>query len=435
MSADRSLTQGRIFNFWSPLAATWLMMAVEGPFLAAIVARLAEPKLNLAAYGVAFSFALILEAPIIMIMSASTALIEDADSLRRLSRFTWALNGAITALTVVAVVPAVFHFVAGTVIGLPPEVERLAHGALLLLLPWPAAIGYRRFNHGLLIRAGLTRRVTANTLFRLAAMSGTALAIFRTRPHTDGAWVAAAALSAGVIAEGLTSRILAHGTIRRLAARTGGKDVMSYSRIGRFYAPLALTSVLALGIQPIVVFFVGRSRLPIESLAVLPVVYALVFLFRAMGLAYQEVGIALLGDALQGLSGLRRFALALTVALTAGLALVVFTPLADLWFRDVSGLTVELARLSLTPARLFVLIPGLTVLLCFERAVLVARRSTVPITWATVIEVLGTVAVMLVCVNVLDMVGAVAAAVALVAGRIGSTTYLHGPYRRVVARE
>ncbi len=419
MNADRSLTQGRIFNFWSPLAATWLMMAVEGPFLAAIVARLAEPKLNLAAYGVAFSFALILEAPIIMIMSASTALIEDADSLRRLSRFTWALNGAITALTVVAVVPAVFHFVAGTVIGLPPEV----------------AIGYRRFNHGLLIRAGLTRRVTANTLFRLAAMSGTALAIFRTRPHTDGAWVAAAALSAGVIAEGLTSRILAHGTIRRLAARTGGKDVMSYSRIGRFYAPLALTSVLALGIQPIVVFFVGRSRLPIESLAVLPVVYALVFLFRAMGLAYQEVGIALLGDALQGLSGLRRFALALTVALTAGLALVVFTPLADLWFRDVSGLTVELARLSLAPARLFVLIPGLTVLLCFERAVLVARRSTVPITWATVIEVLGTVAVMLVCVNVLDMVGAVAAAVALVAGRIGSTTYLHGPYRRVVARE
>ena len=30
-------------SFWLPLAATWLMMAVEGPFLAALIARLPEP--------------------------------------------------------------------------------------------------------------------------------------------------------------------------------------------------------------------------------------------------------------------------------------------------------------------------------------------------------------------------------------------------------
>ena len=51
------------------MAATWLMMSVEGPFLAAVIARLPLPKFNLAAYGVAFSFALIVEAPIIMLMS------------------------------------------------------------------------------------------------------------------------------------------------------------------------------------------------------------------------------------------------------------------------------------------------------------------------------------------------------------------------------
>jgi hypothetical protein len=50
------VTYKKIFVFWMPLAATWLMMSVEGPFLAAVIARLAEPKYNLAAYGVAFSF-------------------------------------------------------------------------------------------------------------------------------------------------------------------------------------------------------------------------------------------------------------------------------------------------------------------------------------------------------------------------------------------
>ena len=87
-----------IFVFWLPLFATWLMMSVEGPFLAAIIARLAEPKYNLAAYGVAFSFALIVEAPIIMIMSASTALVTNRRSYLMLRNFTNTANGIITVI-------------------------------------------------------------------------------------------------------------------------------------------------------------------------------------------------------------------------------------------------------------------------------------------------------------------------------------------------
>ena len=80
--ADTPVTYRRIFRLWVPLAATWLMMSVEGPFLAAVIARLPEPTFNLAAYGVAFAFALIVEAPIIMILSAATALVRDYESFR-----------------------------------------------------------------------------------------------------------------------------------------------------------------------------------------------------------------------------------------------------------------------------------------------------------------------------------------------------------------
>ena len=57
------------------MSDTWLMMSLEGPFLAAVIARLAEPKHNLAAYGVAFALAILVEAPVIMMMSASTAVV------------------------------------------------------------------------------------------------------------------------------------------------------------------------------------------------------------------------------------------------------------------------------------------------------------------------------------------------------------------------
>ena len=66
---------GRIVQIWWPLAASWLLMAVELPALSAVVARLANPEINLAAYGgIVFPVSLIIESPIIMLLSASTAL-------------------------------------------------------------------------------------------------------------------------------------------------------------------------------------------------------------------------------------------------------------------------------------------------------------------------------------------------------------------------
>ena len=51
------------------------MMGIELPFLSAIVARLANPENNLGAYGgVVFPLSLLIEAPIIMLLTASTKL-------------------------------------------------------------------------------------------------------------------------------------------------------------------------------------------------------------------------------------------------------------------------------------------------------------------------------------------------------------------------
>ncbi|MDP2877390.1 MAG: hypothetical protein Q8O00_14480 [Holophaga sp.] len=42
--------QRQILRAWAPLEAAWLLMAVEGPFIAAVIARLVDPTLNLAAF-------------------------------------------------------------------------------------------------------------------------------------------------------------------------------------------------------------------------------------------------------------------------------------------------------------------------------------------------------------------------------------------------
>jgi len=406
------------------------MMALEGPFLAAVIARLADQEFNLAAWGVAYAFAMLVESPVIMLMSASTALADNAASFRRLRTFTYVLSGGVTGVMLLVLTPPVFRLVMVDVIALPERVAHLAYVGLWLLLPWPGAIGIRRFYQGVLIRDGRTRLVAVGTAFRLSAMTGTALVLaLAVRPA--GAYVGSAALAMGVSAEALASLWMARASVRRvLQIADPGEDPdgpLTYGRILRFYYPLALTSVIGLAVQPMLTFFMGRAPATVESLAIFPVVTAATFLFRSLGLSYQEVAIALMGKRFEHVRELSRFALVLGIAASCGLAILAFTPLSTLWFQTVSGLSPELARFALVPTAVLVPIPLLAVVLSFQRAILVIAQRTRLISWATAIEVTGIAIVFPLLGWKLGVVGVTAASVALLLGRIGSTGYLLRP--------
>ncbi len=427
------LAYRRIFVFWLPLAGTWLMMAVEGPYLAAIIARLPDATANLAAFGVAFAFAIIIESPVIMLMSASTALVEDAASYRALRRFALGLAALVTAAQVVVLLPPVFHAIART-LQLPAEVGDLTHGALAILLPWPGAIAYRRFRQGLLIRHHQTRRVAYGTAVRLAAMSLIALAAFLAA-EVPGAWVGALALSAAVVTEALASRAMSRKIVAELLERPRAPERMAALRLRalvRFYAPLGLTTFIALSAQPLVTFFMGRARFPVESLAVLPVIHGLTFIFRAVGLSYLEVVIALLGPRREHFARLRNFAGLLAVAATAGLSGIALTPLANIWFHTVSGLSPALTRFALLPLAILAFFPALSVALHLQRGVLVHARHTRPAARATALEVLTVAGALTVTIHGLDLVGAVAASLAILGGRIVGVAWLVSPCVRVL---
>jgi hypothetical protein len=420
------LTRRKIAIFWLPLFSTWLMMGVEGPFIAAVIARLAEAKFNLAAYGVAFSLGMFFESPIIMMLSAANVLVKDRRTYLKLRRFNNLLNLLITLAMLLVLAPPIFYLLTEGLIGMPPAVARLTRQATLLLLPWPAAIGYRRFYQGILIGNHLPRRVAYGTVVRLAAMAATALLLYLFSA-LPGACVGTAALSAGVVMEALASRIMAGPLVGKLLAMlpAAGARRLANRELAAFYFPLALTSLLGLAVHPMMSFFLGKGRLPIESLAVLPVVNSLVFVFRSAGLSFQEAAIALLKKGDQSRRKLRQFAWLLGWASSGLLVLIAFSPAVTWWFRDVSGLSTELAALAVLPIRIFAVIPALEVLLAFQRARFVVGQETRPITTATAIEVAVIALALLLVVSGTDLVGVTAAALAAMSGRICAVAYLH----------
>ncbi len=410
-----------ILRLWAPMAGTWLMMSLEPPFLAAVIARLADPKENLAAFGVSFAVAVLVEAPIIMILSASTALVQGPVSYRRLRNFTYGINAVLTIAMVVMLATPLWRWLATDLLRLPGTVAGLTWTALLILVPWPAAIGYRRFYQGLLIRQGSTRLVAYGTVVRMVSVTLTVILLFLFS-DLSGALVGAWGLTLGVSAEAVASRFMARSAVRE--CKDAEADTISYHRIARFYWPLAMTSVIGLAAHPVVTFFMGHARFPLESLAVLPVVNSLSFIFRAVGISYQEVAIAVLARDRGSFPLVARFAGWLAALASLAMALIVFTPLASVWFRTLSGLSAELTGFALTPARILVLLPAMSVILSLQRAILVHGRHTAPITWATVLEIGGIVAVLWFGTAQLNLVGATAAAIAFIAGRVACTVAL-----------
>ena len=68
-STGTTLTLGLVLATWWPLAASWLLMGIEMPLVTAVMGRLPDETVQLAAYGgVFFPISLAIEAPVIMLL-------------------------------------------------------------------------------------------------------------------------------------------------------------------------------------------------------------------------------------------------------------------------------------------------------------------------------------------------------------------------------
>ncbi len=424
---SRRLTLRAVAVFWLPLAAMWVMMGLQQPVMAAIIARLPDPKVSLAAFGIAFSLAILVESPVIMLLTAATAISAHPVAYRRLLRFTHVLSIGLTIVHLVLALPPIFALAVGKIIGAPAAVVGPAQIAFFLMLPWTPAIAYRRLWDGLLIRHNHPRLVSVGTGIRLVAIFGLALAGLMWG-RVSGAYVGAVALSLGVIVSALASYLFARYAVLPNRFDLSHHDPLpraarSWRALLDFYLPLALTSVIALAGQPLLNVGLSRAAAPLSSLAIWPVLMGLTFLIRSMCMAYQEVAIALLADD-RSYHALRQFALLLAGSTSILFLAIVFTPLADVWFRGVSGLPPDLADLARLPAMLLAPLPGLTAWQSWQRSRLVLQNRTRVISQAVGVNVSVLGMIMGLGIAFTSWPGAVVAATAYTAALALEDAYL-----------
>lgn len=369
-------------------------MGIELPALSAFVARMPNPAINLAAYGgIVFPLALLIESPIIMLLAASTALSKDEPSYQLIRRFMLITASALTGLHILIAFTPLYYFVAKSLLGAPEVIVEPGRIGLMIMTPWTFSIAYRRFNQGVLIRFNHSKKVGVGTIVRLTA-DLIVLVIGYSIGSIQGIIVATAAVAAGVISEAVYSGIVVRPVVQeQVKSRPHIDPPLTLSNFLRFYIPLVLTSLLNLMVLPLGSAALSRMPNALSSLAVWPVLSGLTFMFRSVGVAYNEVVVALLEEP-RSTHRLRRFSIYLTTATTSLILIMALTPLSLLWFNIISGLEANLADMASIGLMLAIPTAGFAVMQSWFQGLILHGGRTRGITEAVVLF-LASIAVML----------------------------------------
>ena len=365
-------------------------MGLELLLVAATVSRLADPKIHLAAYGgVVFPLSLLIEAPIIMILVASTALCKDWPAYRLMRNFILTLGGSLTLLHIILAFSPLYGVVVGILLEAPESTWEPARMGLQMMTPWTMAIAVRRFFQGMVIRVGRSRLVGLGTLIRLGVSASMLLGglVIQSVP---GIIVATAALSAGVLAEAGFMFLCVRPIVRDLQQNEAvPENHLSLRRLCIFYWPLALTPLITLATLSIGSAAISRMPRALESLAVWPVLGGLTFMFRSVGIAVQEV-VVTFSDRPHFLRPIQQFVWLVSLGTSATLLVIAATPLSTLWFESVAGLSPELSSLASTALWMAVVLPALSPWESYFQGELVYRGATTYVTQAVSLYLFGS---------------------------------------------
>ncbi len=399
-------------------------MTAEGPFISAVINRLPDEVVMLAAMGIVYSLAVLIESPIINLLATSTALVEDRPSYLLLRRFTLQWMLGLTAISVLLAFTPLFDLVVVDLLQTPSAVAGWVQPGLKIMIFWSAAIAWRRFLQGVLIHFDRTRRVAWGTVVRLIASGGSAL-VLGLWSGWPGIIIGSSALMLGVIAEAGYATVAVRPILRGQlgpASEIKDTDLLSYQELFWFHLPLAGTSILALLAQPLVTSSLARLENPTISLAAWPVMFQLTLMMRAAAFAWPEVVIALNRERVD-FPPLRRFSINLSGVLTLLMALFAFTPLAAVYVfvvQDTTELVGEMVRQTMP---LFLFFPALAVFTSFLRGLLIGKRVTKEVNTGMLINLIATAAILATGV-VIRMPGLPTAAVALNVAAAAEAIYL-----------
>ncbi len=403
-------------------------MAIEAPIALSVISRMAEAEISRAALQPLMAMALLIESPVIDLLTTSTTLGKDRQHYFQLSRFVWKIMAMVSVIHAVVALTPLYWVITIDLIDLTPEVAAAARPGLIIMIPWSAFIGWRRYLQGLMIRHGQTRLIGFGTAVRMATMAIVAFGLHFVA-GMPSITVIAIALVASVAAEAGFTHWASRAVIRtEFAFDEPGLLPLTQAFLAKFHLPLTATTMVTILSQPLISAALARSPQPILALDSFQVASAIIWLHRTVVFALPEVVITLYRNGQNALQ-LKRFCVYVGLWTSGLMALCAVTNLDSWIFRVVLGVqneeTIRAAHLCLSMSCLLPLIGALQ---SYLRGVLAAHHLTVSRLAAILVGLTCMVALLALGV-ILRWPGVVTASVALTIALIAELAVLAHAWR------
>jgi Na+-driven multidrug efflux pump len=422
-STGPSLRQ--MLSLWLPLGASIMMMVLEPSTINIALGRTLEPELALAAYGVAFSLALLVEAPIIMLLDASVARSVDREAFQLMRRFTLLLGLIVTAVGLLVSLTPLYTLIVEGLMNIPEDVAARARPTMQILAFWPLPIAWRRAHQGVLIRANRTGMITVATGVRLTTLAAALFGGLMLFP-SGGAVVAGLAMDISVTVEAVlitwaTRPVLRTGAFKGDPEKEQSPRTMR--ELWRFYRPLAVSAILRQTTRPVLNAGIAAAGMARASLAAWPVAWGFAILIAGPAWSLQQLTTALAVDE-AAYRRVRVFALSLSSIFSIVLAAVAFTPLYGLVMGGIYNLSPELQELARPALQLMSVYPLLLGAQSVLRGVFIRAGNTGVVRSAMTVNVLTLAAMVLAGVWFFSLTGVMVAAIAVLAGGVAELVWL-----------
>lgn len=409
-------------------------MALEAPTITVFITKQPHPDVSIAALGLVATLSFVIETPVLGLLSTATALVSDRQHYQMVRNFAYAMMALVTLAAAVFVLTPAFDWVTGSLLAVPDSVASAAKKGMLIMIPWSAGVGFRRYAQGILIRNGITRPMTIGTALRLTTMAVMGWTVLRLT-NWSGVQLGCVAWCAGVWVEAVYIQIVCRPTIRKIAAVTNDghtKPPLTHRALLSYHFPLTLANLLWLIARPMFVWALSQGQNPTLNLASLEASNQLMFLFRASAFALPEAVLAL--SSREGSSeALRRFSIKLGTWISAIQYLACALGIAGVIYIGLLTVPAETAYKAIV---ILIIISPVTFLATYQgflKGRLSYLRKTSGLTWSIGLHVVSVAAMMLLLVS-LGQAKVETVAIAILIATVAETAFLQW-YLRAATRQ
>lgn len=316
-------------SFWQvywPLALSWFFMGWEGQVAVGLIGLMPKNEVLQAGVLVVWGIAMLVESPVIDLLSTATTLGTDRVRYAQISKFAGLLMIWVAVVHIAVVFTPAYEVVAVDWMGNKPQVAAAARNGLYWMPLWAACVGWRRYRQGIMIRAESTRPISIGTLIRVVMTAAVGGGLYFGNV-LSGMAVVGAAFASAVFAEALYIHFASAKVIDRLPADLG-EEPMAMGKMLKFHLPLTASTVLMLSTPFLMARALNQTDHPILAMAAWQVAGTVAWLFETATFALPEAVIARFraGDE-KTIAG---FCLSVGGALTGGMVLAHFSGL-DSW--------------------------------------------------------------------------------------------------------